>query len=83
MSGERVYVPRVLCSPGPIFPSLHETGEHRTLFLKKGPLFPAIPKKGPMFPDMYVTGDHRTLFFKKGSYVSGPFLALPVSGNAA
>ena len=48
---------RVLCSPGNMLPSLYETGEHRTLFLKKGPLFPAIPKKGPMFPDMYVTGD--------------------------
>ena len=46
------YVPRVLCSPGPMFPSLYETGEKRTLFLKKGPIFPAFPKKGPMFPGL-------------------------------
>ena len=25
-----------LCSSGPMFPSLYETGEHRTLFFKKG-----------------------------------------------
>ena len=35
------YVPRVLCSP--VVPgSLYATGELRTLFLKKGPMFPAL-----------------------------------------
>ena len=55
-----------LCSPGPMFPALYGTGEHRTPFLNKGPMFPAFPQKGPMFPALYVTGEHRIFFFKKG-----------------
>ena len=60
-----------------MFPSLYETGEHRTLFLKKGPMFPAFPKKGPMFPDMYVTWEHRTLFKKKKSSMLPGLLLFP------
>ena len=46
---ERTYVPRVLYSPGPIFPAVcmgagntapYNIGQHRTLFPKKGPVFP-------------------------------------------
>ena len=36
------YVPRVLCSPGPMFPDMYATGEHRTLFQKKGSMFPGL-----------------------------------------
>ena len=46
---ERTYVPRVLYSPGPIFPAVcmgagntapYNIGQHRTLFPKKGSVFP-------------------------------------------
>ena len=49
------YVPRVLCSPGPMFPSLYETGEHRTLFFKKGSYVPRF--SNPVH--MLLPGDHR------------------------
>ena len=42
---------------GPMFPDMYVTGEHRTLFLKKGSMFPSCG------------GEHRTLFSEKGSYV--------------
>ena len=40
-----------LCSPGPMFPSLYETGEHRTLFKKKGPMLPGLLLFPPLLPN--------------------------------
>ena len=45
------YIPRVLCSP------FFAIGEHRTPFIKKGPMFPFSSKRvlcspGSMFPDI-------------------------------
>ena len=58
-----------LCSPGPMFPALYGTGEHRTLLLKKGPMFPAFHLKGPMFPAFHLKGPMVPAFLEKGSYV--------------
>ena len=38
------YVPRDLCSPGPMFLSLYETGEHRNPFFEKGVLTLTLKK---------------------------------------
>ena len=47
------YVPRVLCSPGPMFPD-------------PGSYVPRVLcSPGPMFPSLYETGEHRTLLKKK------------------
>ena len=54
-----------------MFPGMYVTGEHRTLFQKRGPLF---PERG--------TGKHRTLFQKKGPMFPGLLLSPPLLPNS-